>query len=261
MAQELKIPIIYEDQDILVVCKPVGVVVARAETVKEETIQDWASLRYEREWLGYKDSSDEVVRYFLERKGLVHRLDRETSGVMVIARTPEAFADLLMQFKDRKVEKEYAALTHGLWKAKEGSIVLPVGRMRYDSKVFGVRADGRKAETRYKVEAEFRSWNLPKEVDATGYQGFSYINFYPKTGRTHQIRVHAKHVGHQIVGDYIYTSEKRLKEDKKWAGRTLLFAKRIAFFHPRTHARVEHRCEPAELKRILQSVFGFLSRE
>lgn len=226
--------IIFEDSEILVIEKPCGVVVNRADSVKEETIQDWMESKYLSRDFVPKGEDEE---YFQNRSGIVHRLDRETSGVMILAKTPESFVELLRQFRLREVKKVYLALTHGIWQVKKGLITAAVGRMRQNRKKMGVREDGRPSETEYEVKKEYHDWLFPKnlKVDDRGYAGFSLVEFKPKTGRTHQIRVHAKLMGHPIVGDYHYSGRKRSRADRKWAGRILLHAKEISFLHPQTH--------------------------
>jgi 23S rRNA pseudouridine1911/1915/1917 synthase len=240
----MDIPILYEDLDIVVIDKPSGIVVNRAETVKEETIQDWMDDRYNlsagRAAIQDLGSTNEDEHYFIERSGIVHRLDRETSGTMVVAKTVDAFVGLLKEFKDRRVSKEYLALTHGIWKDKFGEISATVGRMRHNRKMFGIREDGRESVTAYRVEREMTQWEFPHDlkIDDRGYTGFSIVRFLPKTGRTHQIRVHARHLGHPLVGDFVYAGRKRSREDRKWSHRIMLHAKRLSFEHPLTHQNI-----------------------
>lgn len=250
----MEIPIIFEDSEIVVLDKPSGVVCNRSETTKEETLQDWWDQKYKSSNLKFSNSQIEDEKYFLERSGLVHRLDRETSGVMVMAKTLVAFVSLLRQFKERGVQKEYLALTHGYWEAREGEISLPIGRRRDDRKKYGVRADGRESVTNYEVIAEYTSWEFPKElkVDDRGYVGFSLVKFKPKTGRTHQIRVHAKQMGHPIVGDFDYVGRKRNREDRKWCNRVMLQAQRIEFEHPRNGKRVHFESKNGEINEVLK---------
>lgn len=252
--------VIFEDEDVLVVCKKAGVVVTRAETVQEKTIQDWMEdrlgiKRVEVKGRHWREVS--LEEYFRVRVGVVHRLDRETTGVMVLAKKVESFGALLDAFKWRRVEKRYLALTHGLWRQKRGVIRLPLGRARWDNKRMEVQTHGRLAETEYAVWDEFRSWELPDEVDETVYRGFSLVEFRPRTGRTHQLRVHAKHAGHPIVADYVYLDKQILREDRKWVSHTLLYAYSLRFKHPRTGKEMEFKCELDELKEILRKVFGY----
>jgi len=255
----MEIPIIFEDSEIVVIDKPSGLVCNRAETVKEETIQDWMDLRYKLQDL---DPKTEDEKYFRERSGLVHRLDRETSGVMVLAKTVVAFVALLKQFKERGVQKTYMALTHGYWSAREGEISLPIGRRRDDRKKFGVREDGRESVTQYEVKSEYTSWEFPKElkVDDRGYVGFSLVTFKPKTGRTHQIRVHAKQMGHPLVGDMDYAGRKRSREDRKWAHRVMLQAQRIEFEHPRNGKRIHFESSGEEVNEVLKYLTGVVNK-
>lgn len=226
----------------MVIDKPAGIVCNRAETLQEETLQDWWEERYGEilKVSQVHQVESENEKYFIERSGLVHRLDRETSGVMVMAKTPQSFIELLRQFKERVVQKEYLALTHGFWKASRGVINLPIGRRRDDRQKFGVRDGGRESVTEYEVISKYDSWQFPKElkVDDRGYVGFSLVQFRPKTGRTHQIRVHAKQMGHPLVGDSDYAGRKRSREDRKWAHRVMLQAQKLEFEHPRNGKRV-----------------------
>lgn len=247
----MNIPVIYEDDCVVVIEKPSGIVSNRAETVKEKTLQDWMEEKYGIREKKY-EGDGEVVEYFKDRDGLVHRLDRETSGVMVFAKNPECFTELLRQFKEREVSKEYMALTHGLWKVKEGEVSLPVGRMRADRKKFGVREDGRPSVSRYQVVGEYRSWEFPKEVDDRGYGGFSLVEFEPKTGRTHQIRVHARHLGHPLVGDGAYAGRKRSREDRKWAKRLMLHAKSLQFRHPKSGEMMKFETKGSEIREVIE---------
>ena len=253
----MEIPIIFEDSEIVVIDKPSGIVCNRSETLQEETLQDWWDGRYDKSLSNFVKSSQtlsEDEKYFYERSGLVHRLDRETSGVMVMAKTVNAFISLLKQFKERGVQKTYMALTHGYWTAREGQINLPIARRRDDRKKMGVREDGRESMTNYEVMTEYTSWEFPKElkVDDRGYVGFTLVSFKPKTGRTHQIRVHAQQMGHPLVGDMDYAGRKRSREDRKWAHRVLLQAQRIEFEHPRNGKRIHFESKGEELNEVLK---------
>ncbi len=258
------IPIIFEDSEIVVIDKPSGIVCNRADTITEPTLQDWWDGRYQTvnpklQTLNprqIQNSKLEITdeEYFVERSGLVHRLDRETSGVMVMAKTVEAFVSLLKQFKEHSVAKEYMALTHGYWDSCAGEINLPLARRRDDRKKFGVREDGRESVTHYEVIKEFTGWEFPKElkVDDRGYVGFSLVQFKPKTGRTHQIRVHAQQMGHPLVGDMDYAGRKRSREDRKWAHRVMLQAQRIEFEHSRNGKRIHFESKGEEINGVLK---------
>lgn len=235
----IDVPILYEDGEIVVVDKPPGIVCNRASTVKKDTLQDWMENRYGQIWSnmvksGLQLSDDE--KYFRERVGLVHRLDKETSGVVVLAKTSNIFNELLRQFRERLVSKEYLALTHGIWSPKTGIIDLPIGRSLNKRLMMMVREGGRESVTEYQVEKEWKNLCLDEakimKVNTRGYTGFSLVRFRPKTGRMHQIRVHAKHLGHPLVGDEIYAGRKRSREDRKWCTRVMLTAVRLKLAHP-----------------------------
>lgn len=246
----MEIEVIYEDESIVVIEKPSGVICNRAETVKVETIQDWWDKKYS---VKSTENLDDNEKYFIERSGLVHRLDKETSGVMILAKTIDAFVELLRQFREREVSKTYLALTHGFWKAKEGEISLPIGRRRDNRQRMGVVEDGRESVTVYKVLAEYRNGVFPKElrVEERGYIGFSMVEFYPKTGRMHQIRVHARQMGHPLVGDEQYAGRKRSREDRKWAPRVMLHAASLEITHPVIKKRMKWK-SAGEIQRVVE---------
>lgn len=235
----LKPKIIFEDNDILVINKPAGLVVNRSETVHKGTLQDWIDQRSKIKNLRSKieEESD-----FYKRTGLVHRLDKDTSGVMVIAKTPQAFLSLVSQFKERKVEKRYLALVHGQVEPKVGNVRMPLARSPKDRKKFTVRLRGREAVTFYK---RIKILHFPfGEV-------YSLLEIKPETGRTHQIRVHLAHIGYPIVGDPIYLSLKRLKKDREFTWRLFLHAENLSFYHPQTQEKLSFNVPlPKELKKI-----------
>jgi len=241
----MEVEVIFEDNEILVVNKPVGMVSNKAETVRVPTIQGFMEERISSDRVSGEGVSRESVEYFKERSGLVHRLDKETSGLMVLAKTPRSFEALLTSFRERLVHKEYLALTHGIWKADRGTISLPIGRQRHNRKMMGVREDGRESSTSWEVLARYNGTKFPPElkVNTRGYTGFSLVSFMPLTGRMHQIRVHAKHLGHPLVGDVLYAGRKRAREDRKWVGRVMLHAYRLSFPHPGSGKQVEFRSE------------------
>ena len=199
----MDIPILYEDDSLLVINKPSGIVVNRAQSVKVETVEDWAM-------------NTRIIR--IDRAGIVHRIDKETSGILLIAKTADALAALQRQFKERVVKKTYLALVHGKLVPEEGEIRAPVGRLPWNPERFGIVPEGKEAVTKYKV---LRSWDDK-----------SFVELYPETGRTHQIRVHLKYINHPIVGDYLYAGRKTARDDRKWAPRVMLHAWKLTFVHP-----------------------------
>ena len=192
--------ILYEDESVLAVNKPAGMVVHPDGIPKNAGIPSVTT------WLQGKYPGIENVGGLIDlasggtmpRSGTVHRIDRETSGVLVIAKTQPAFEFLQKQFIERRVEKTYRAFLYGTLEKKEGTINLPIGRSREDFRRYtslsDSRAKMRDAETFYKVIEEGN--------------GASYVEAKPKTGRTHQLRVHFLAIGHPVVADPLYAKEK-----------------------------------------------------
>jgi len=246
----IEIPILYEDESLLVICKPAGVVINRAESVKEETAQDWMEEKIKNEKLKIKKLGQNYLsteeQEFLNRTGIVHRLDKETSGVMVLSKTVQAFHFLKMQFKERKTEKKYRALVHGSVAPLNGTINLPLKRNVLNRRRFAVNVEGKMARTEYQVETRFK--------DQKGNE-YSLLDIGLKTGRTHQIRVHFSHLGYPLVSDPIYLG-KRLSEDTTWCPRLFLHSYFLAFTHPETEKRVEYS---ATLPKDLTQALDYLS--
>lgn len=237
--------IIYEDNDILIIDKPYGLVVNRAETVKKgSTLQDWIERKYStfNPTIGGQSLKDED-KDFNNRSGIVHRLDKDTSGVMIIAKNSTSFFNLQKQFKDRLVTKKYLTLVHGKVEPPVGDIKLPLARNPQDRQKFSVRLGGRESVTYYKRLKVFKS---PVGEDVT------LLEVAPKTGRTHQIRVHLSHIGYPIIADPIYLGHKRLISDKSWCYRLFLHAKYLCFLHPQSGQRVEFTTDlPRGLQKIV----------
>ncbi len=251
--------IVFENEQVLVVDKPSGLVVNQSETVREETLQDQLS-RYFKLAKGDLGIGD--------RAGIVHRLDRETSGLLIVAKTNAAFGNLQSQFEQRSVKKEYLALAHGTVSLENSPIDVNLVRIGKFGK-FGVaknrQAGGRETRTEYGLIRRLRigdnklesycAKNLTKsrvnylKVYARDY---SLLKLYPATGRTHQIRVALKHIGHPVVSDLIYTPGKLLKFDLMWCPRLFLHASFIAFFDPVSKKRVEFSLNlPNDLKNAM----------
>lgn len=241
----MKIEIIHQDDQVLVINKPPGIVVNRAESVKEKTIQDWVDESFDYELAHNED----------RRNGIVHRLDKDTSGVLVLAKTDESMTELQRQFHDRETKKTYKALVHGKFSAKEGEISVPMERSRQDRQKYTVGVGGKLTKTHYEVKEEFEKLT-DKKLMVKGYQGFSLVELHPKTGRTHQIRVVMKHLNHPLVGDVKYVGKKRARADVVWCPRQFLHAYRLEFTHPDSGERVEY---VAELLDDLKEVLGKFS--
>ena len=228
--------IIFQDDSLMVISKPAGVVTDKAVTNKDKTIQDWVEENFDHE----------LAKDFEHRNGIVHRLDKDTSGVLVVAKTVKAYEELQRQFKDRETGKTYVALVHGKVsppspKAMEGVIDAPVGRLPWNRMRFGVYPGGKPAKTKYYVSS----------IMQHGEEKFTLLELHPETGRTHQLRVHLKHIGHPIVSDPFYAGRKTARNDQKWCPRLFLHAKSLEFKHPETG---EHLKFEAPLPQDLQNV-------
>lgn len=214
-------------------------VVNRAKSVKVPTLQDWVASNFD-----FPLAKNEEFR-----NGVVHRLDKETSGVLVLAKTEEAFKELQRQFKERETGKTYLALAHGDLNTQEGKITAPVGRLPWNREKFGVLAGGREAETSYKVLNRYKKSNGKQEEILT------LLELYPKTGRTHQIRVHLKSIHHPIVSDPLYAGRKTARKDRLWCERLFLHAFKLSFKDPETRDRVEVEAPlPEDLNLVLTSL-------
>ena len=192
--------IIYEDEHILVLNKPAGLVVHADGKTKEETLCDWVLENYpEMENVGEPIDTGESI---IKRPGIVHRLDRETSGAIVLAKDQETFYFLKEQFQNREIEKVYNAVVWGNIKQDKGVIDAPIGRSGKDfrqwSAMRGARGQLREALTEYKVLSRFEE----------GGEKFVFLEVRPKTGRTHQIRVHMKYLNNPLVCDSLYAESR-----------------------------------------------------
>ncbi|MBI4137344.1 RluA family pseudouridine synthase [Candidatus Roizmanbacteria bacterium] len=239
------IPILYEDDDVIAIDKPAGLVVNRARSVKGKTIQDWAENRFTKNDVRFTNSSDESKLLFRERSGVVHRIDKETSGILLIAKHPAALEHLLGQFKNREVEKEYVCLAHGEVVPSSGTIQAPLGRLAWRHGLFGVMPGGKHAVTHYTV---VKTYTDQKDQ-------YSLLQVKIETGRTHQIRVHLQYIGHPVVGDLFYAGRKRTKKARVWCPRLFLHASRIRFRQPITGDTVEVESTlPEELTGVLSKL-------
>ena len=228
VAQEIPLTIIHEDDDILIIDKQAGLVVHPGTGMNDNTLLN--GLLY------YTSSLSDINGP--SRLGIVHRLDKDTSGIMVVAKTNSAHKYIAEQFEKRNIIKTYISLTWGIWEITEGSIDNPIKRKRSDPTVFTVDKTGRNAFTSYKVE---NSWRY-----------ISKVQFKPKTGRTHQIRVHSSFMGHPIISDNKYSGgenkvkgflpevSKELKSILQIFNRQALHAYSIEFIHPKTKDNVKY---------------------
>lgn len=207
----MDIPILYEDSSLLVINKPPGIVVNRALSVKGETVQDWVEKTYN--------------IFIGDRAGIVHRIDKETSGILLIAKTESAFIELQRQFKEHIIQKTYLAIVHGKLVPDTGEINAPVDRLPWNRERFGIVPGGKESVTKYKVLG-------PVPGSAEG--PLTYVELTPQSGRTHQIRVHMKYINHPILGDYLYAGRKTARADRLWAPRVMLHAWKLTCTHPQS---------------------------
>ncbi|OGM05713.1 hypothetical protein A2125_00470 [Candidatus Woesebacteria bacterium GWB1_43_5] len=234
--------LIFQDEHMLVLDKPPGWVVNEADTTKNFlTIQKWLQENFD-----YEISKDKQLR-----SGIVHRLDKETSGLLLVAKTHGAFENLQKQFKERVVEKTYIALAHGEVVEKSGEISATVGRLKWNRRKFGVVPGGREALTRYRIISNYPASPSGRQMPISN-EKYSLLELYPKTGRTHQIRVHLKYLGHPIVSDKTYVGRKTWRRDTKWCPRLFLHASEISFIHPGTGKKISFESKLSEdLQRAL----------
>jgi 23S rRNA pseudouridine1911/1915/1917 synthase len=224
-AENLDIEIVYEDDYLAVVNKPRGMVVHPAPGNYSGTMVN--ALLYR---LGTLSNINGVIR-----PGIVHRLDKDTTGLLVVAKNNVVHQSLSLQIKEYKAERIYVALVHGLVKDNQGIIDLPIGRDQNDRKKMAVTdKNSKSAITNYEVIRHYKKYSLMK--------------LQLETGRTHQIRVHLSYLGYPIVGDMLYG---RKENQFKFHGQ-LLHAKRLAFLHPIRNIKMEFDSDlPADFQKIL----------
>ncbi|KKU25214.1 MAG: Pseudouridine synthase [Candidatus Woesebacteria bacterium GW2011_GWC2_47_16] len=227
--------VIFEDAQLFVLDKPSGWIVNSAQTTKgQKVIQEWLGN------LNFPLAKDNE-----RRSGIVHRLDKETSGILLVAKTPETFENLQAQFKERQVAKAYTALVHGKIEPKNGKIEAAVGRLPWRRDRFGVMPGGREALTLYRVVDYFTKAG----------EKYSLVEAKPKTGRTHQIRIHLKYLGYPVVADEFYAGRKTARKDRIWCPRLFLHAASIEFLHPTRGQRVKFSSGlPDDLNSVLATL-------
>jgi 23S rRNA pseudouridine1911/1915/1917 synthase len=253
VAEPIALDVIHQDDDCIVINKAAGMVVHPAAGTNTGTLVN-AILYHCPDLQGIGGES---------RPGIVHRLDKDTSGVMIVAKNAAAFHQLARQFKERQVKKEYLAVVLGKPKDRHGIIDRPIGRHRSDRKRMSslhALAKKREAITEWVVEKSFR-----RKEEAPSASWVSLLRLVPKTGRTHQIRVHLADMGHPLVGDKVY-GRKRPNPTAKSGGvsgsdsfpRQALHAERLSLFHPRTGDLMEFY---APLAQDIQSLLQALEDE
>ena len=228
IAQDIPLEIIYEDNDILVINKPKGMVVHPGNGNPDGTLANAV--------MGICGDSLSGIGGEI-RPGIIHRLDKDTSGVIVIAKNDKAHIDISNQIKNRTTSKKYIALVRGQIKEEEATINMPIGRSQKDRKKMAVRKDGKEAITHFKVLKRYKDYTL--------------LELKIDTGRTHQIRVHMAEIGHPVVGDYIYSNG---KNPFNVTGQ-MLHSKTIEFVHPTTKNKVIFEAPiPEYFEKILENL-------
>ncbi|KRL04601.1 ribosomal large subunit pseudouridine synthase [Liquorilactobacillus oeni DSM 19972] len=202
--EEIPLDIVYEDQDVLVVNKPQGMVVHPSPGHPDHTLVNAL--------LAHSPLSTINGKF---RPGIVHRIDKDTSGLLMVAKNDFAHHSLAQQLREKSNIREYIALVHGVLKEEKGTIDAPLGRSLKDRKKQAVVKDGRAARTHFEVLKRYKNYTLVKCI--------------LETGRTHQIRVHMKYIGHPLVGDPLYGPTKTIKGNGQF-----LHAGKLGFKHPRT---------------------------
>lgn len=259
----MKIKILYEDKNILVIDKPAGISVHGDGKTREETIADWVITNYPSiknvgEPIQLRIKNEELR---IKRPGIVHRLDKETSGVLIVAKNQNTFLFLKEQFMNHKVKKVYRAFVYGyvsdpkasLLTGGRGVINVPIGRSQKDIRAYtagrGARPPLRDAVTEYIILDKFTDGINDIENKKVEHQ-YSYIEVYPKTGRTHQIRVHMRYINHPVVSDPIYRGAKDKALGMK---RMALHAYSATFTLSNGEIKTVESPLPADFKKVLKT--------
>lgn len=212
--EDLNLDIVYEDQDVIVVNKPQGMVVHPAAGHPDHTLVN--GLLYHT-----KELSQSPEGF---RPGIVHRIDKDTSGLLMVAKNDQARISLEQQLASKTNKREYLAIVHGNFNNLAGVIDAPIGRNPNNRKQMAVNPNGKSARTHFEVLEQFK--------------GYSLVKCVLETGRTHQIRVHMKYIGHPLAGDPLYGPKKTLKGNGQF-----LHAKTLGFYQPTTHEWLEFSVE------------------
>lgn len=229
-AEEIPLETIYEDKDIIVINKPKGLVVHPAAGNPDGTLVNAIMAIC-------KDSLSGIGGEI--RPGIVHRLDKDTSGILIVAKNDVAHINLSEQIKNHEVEKTYIALVRGIVKENEATINMPIGRSTKDRKKMAVTKNGKNAITHFKVLKRYEKYTL--------------LEVKIETGRTHQIRVHLSQIGYPVVGDYTYSNG---RNDFNVEGQ-MLHAKKLKFTHPKTEEMMELEAKlPEYFEEILCKLEG-----
>ncbi len=227
-AQEIPLEVIYEDQDMVVINKPKGMVVHPADGNPDGTLVNAVMALCKGSLSGI---GGEI------RPGIVHRLDKDTSGIIMVAKNDLTHIHLSEQIKNHEVKKTYIALVRGIIKEKEATIHMPIARSKKDRKKMAVDKDGKDAITHFKVLKRYDKYTL--------------LEIRIETGRTHQIRVHMAEIGHPVVGDMVYSNGK----NEFGIEGQMLHARRLEFSHPTTGEKMILEAKlPAYFEQVLEQL-------
>lgn len=248
--EDIPLDIVFEDEYLAVINKPAGMVVHPGAGVSNGTLANALAHHFGLPILDFRLPEDErsKIQNLKSKIGLVHRLDKDTSGLILVAKDEQTHESLAEQFRRRTVEKTYVALVHGSPRENKGTIDRPIARDRWHRTKMTVAANGRHALSHWNVRQRFEKFTLV-EVDI-------------KTGRTHQIRVHLASINHPVVGDAIYNEGRdntiadiEIKRSVEKLDRFFLHAERLAFTHPHTGERLTFTSElPEELAQLLTTL-------
>lgn len=237
----IEIPILYEDKDVVVINKPAGVEAHPGQVPNQPTVTAWFTQKYpDAQNIGEEEN----------RPGIVHRLDKDTSGVMILAKTPKALAHLKQEFKNRRAKKEYLALVFGVPTMKRGRVTRPLARSPRNPLRRTIDAAGKPAITEWQIEKRIQKKMLAPHRAGSPGAGFALLRLFPFTGRTHQLRAHLHFLGHPIVGDKLYTFKRQ--RPPQGVGRQLLHAEKLTITLPSG----KRKTFVAELPQDFQSVLG-----
>jgi 23S rRNA pseudouridine1911/1915/1917 synthase len=240
----MKIKVLYEDKDILAIDKPSGISVHGDGRTKEKTIADWILKNYPKmKNVGESEVyENKNIKTEIKKPGIVHRLDRDTSGVLLLAKNEKTYQFLKNQFQNREIRKIYVAIVSGSVKNERGIINKPIGKSPKDFRRYlsgrGARGEMREAITDYKVLKRF----------TIGGDKFTGLEIRPKTGRTHQIRVHLKYINHPVVCDELYNPGAPCPQTIK---RLALHAKSIEFKNLKGESVKVESALPLDFKKLL----------
>ena len=245
--ENIPLDIVYEDEYLAVINKPAGMVVHPGAGVNSGTLANALAYHFGLPILdfGLEEDEQSKIQDLKSKIGLVHRLDKDTSGLIVVAKDEQTHEALAEQFRNREVFKSYVALVHGSPRENSGKIDRPIARDRWHRTKMAIAANGRHALSLWKVRAR--------------YEKFTLLDVEIKTGRTHQIRVHLASINHPVVGDPLYNegrdntiadNEIQRAVEKLW--RFFLHAEKLEFSHPKMQSKISFVCEmPKELASFL----------